>query len=622
MSRRVLYRLAGAAAAGFGAASAFTPIYAEEANIKLQSKKLYEGRLKAFNEMKDLSPIDELSYTPTARYREASKEEVLYPLIEKSDVLMVAGAFFGDEGKGKTVDAIATHPKVGVVVRVNSGENAGHTVFDSATGTKYVFHLAPSGLLIPGKVNLVGPECVMDPISFFREEISQLVKNDVNYLDRLYVGNCHIVTPYHKLLDLLASGANASTLKGMSPVHASKAKKRGIRMDHIYNDRAVAEKRLAKDMEDYFAFLSRSKMTEEDVLELCKSMNRDMVRIQPYIMDFVTAKDKVKYLMDLYEKEVINNSRFPKRGDVSHMIRETLTSGKKVLVEGPQSYWLSNAAEKFWESSTSASTCAGGLAACTRFNVSDYKVTVLNIHKAPGSSRVGVGANPSSFIPQDFFSRNGIDTLNDLPKGTFDKPADFEEIHKVWMNNVQGNGIVKPALHKGWDLGTAMAVASSETHGECGATTKKPRICGLFDCVAHAEVNQVQGPYLSISALDRGDVYDKLGVIIAYVYNHPAGRHSVSNGRTLNNGDIIKAGDALPTEEAMKYCHPVVKTLSGWKDTPLYAGSSWWKNTKHPTELPKNVADFIDTIEHFTGAKVVSIGNGPKGDQIVYLSKI
>eukprot|EP01059_Diplonema_ambulator_P030689 TRINITY_DN5350_c0_g1_i1.p1 TRINITY_DN5350_c0_g1~~TRINITY_DN5350_c0_g1_i1.p1 ORF type:complete len:638 (+),score=294.17 TRINITY_DN5350_c0_g1_i1:67-1914(+) len=613
--------MAGTAAAGFGAACALKPIYAESVDIKEQSRKLYESRLKAYEEMKNVAKIPELNYTPTARYTEASKEEVLYPIIEKSDVLMVAGAFFGDEGKGKTVDAIATHPKVGVVVRVNSGENAGHTVFDSA-GKKYVFHLAPSGLLIPGKINLVGPECVMDPISFFREEVSQLVENKVDYLDRLYIGNCHIVTPYHKLLDLLASGANASTLKGMSPAHASKVKKRGIRMDHLYNNREVAEKRLQKDMEDYFGFLARAGMTEEKVLEICKSVNSDgTIRVQQYIMDFVTAKDKVKYLMDLYEVEVINNSKFPKRADVSYMIRDTLKNGSKVLVEGPQSYWLSNASEKFWESSTSAQTCAGGLAATTRFNLQDYKITVLNIHKAPGSSRVGVGANPSSFIPQDFFSRNGVNTLRDLPPGTFNKPADFEAIHKIWMENVQDNGIVKPGMYQGWDLGTAMAVASSETHGECGATTKKPRICGLFDCVAHAEVNEVQGPYLSISALDRGDIYDKLGVIIAYAYNHPEGKESMSNGRTLKNGDLIRAGDALPTEEAMKYCYPVVKTLDGWKDTPLYAGSDWWKKVKHPTELPKKVCDFIGTIEHFTGAQVVSIGNGPKGDQIVYLKK-
>ena len=97
---------------------------------------------------------------PSGSYVEATEEQVLWPMIEKSACILVPGAYFGDEGKGKTVDAIARHPKVEVVARVNSGENAGHTVFGE-NGVKYDFHLCPSGLLTPGKVNVVGPECAM-----------------------------------------------------------------------------------------------------------------------------------------------------------------------------------------------------------------------------------------------------------------------------------------------------------------------------------------------------------------------------------------------------------------------------------------------------------------------------
>ena len=580
--------------------------FADGASFKKASVDLYEQRRQVFASLETVTKEVGLDDLADGEYRESSKEEILYPLIEDSDILMVAGSFFGDEGKGKTVDAIAKHPKVSCVVRVNSGENAGHTVFDEQ-GRKYVFHLAPSGLLIPGKVNLVGPETVMDPISFFRKEMSQLIKNDIDYQDRLIIGNCHIVTPYHKLLDLILSGANASTLQGMSFIHSSKVKKRGIRMDHLFNDRKVAEARLKRDMEDYFAALERLKFTEQDVVNACLAANKDGVkRVPDYIIAFATAKDKVKYLMDLYESDVVKNPRFPQRGDVSHIIREELKKGGKILIEGPQSYWLSNAAEKFWESSTSANTCAGGLLAAARHNPSKYKATVLNIHKAPGSSRVGVGANPSSFVPQDFFSRNGIATLRDLPPNTFDSLEDFELVHRAWMGNVQPNGIVKPGMLKGWDLGTAMAVATSETHGECGATTKKPRVTGLFDCVAHAEVNEVQGPYLSISAMDRGDVYDSLGLIVGYVYQHPEGRSASSNGRVLKNGDVVRPGDPLPTEEAMRNCHPIVKKVPGWKDTPLYAKSDYWKNRQPGEKLPKNVSIFIGEIEKYTGAQVWS----------------
>ena len=90
--------------------------------------KLVEERKKMYEIIKDIPRLEELDYKPTGVYHEAGEEDVLWPLIDKSSCLLVPGAYFGDEGKGKTVDAIARHPDVKVVARVNSGENAGHTV--------------------------------------------------------------------------------------------------------------------------------------------------------------------------------------------------------------------------------------------------------------------------------------------------------------------------------------------------------------------------------------------------------------------------------------------------------------------------------------------------------------
>ena len=183
---------------------------------------------------------------------------------------LAPGAYFGDEGKGKTVDAIARHPAVKVVARVNSGENAGHTVI-GPTGVKYDFHLCPSGLLTPGKVNVVGPECVMDPVSFMEREISQLVKTDVAYKDRLFIGNVHLVCPHHKCLDLMGSweAPNKSTLQGMGPVHASKASRRGLRLDHLFNEREGshgARGRLERDMQTYWGTLKALDVSEAELL--------------------------------------------------------------------------------------------------------------------------------------------------------------------------------------------------------------------------------------------------------------------------------------------------------------------------------------------------------------------
>ncbi|RNF06265.1 putative adenylosuccinate synthetase [Trypanosoma rangeli] len=577
-----------------------------------------------YDYLKKLKPIPELAEPKSIGiYEEASMETVLYPLIEKHQVIMVAGAFFGDEGKGKTVDAVARHPACTCIARVNSGENAGHTVYDDA-GRRFVFNLAPSGLLSENKRNYVGPECVMDPISFMEKEVGQLIEANVPYKDRLFIGNVNVVTPYHKLLDVLASAPNSSTLKGMAPAHASKVTKRGIRLDHIFNDPAVLSARLAKDMDTYFGFLKVKALSDADVVQRCEEENSDgVMRVPSHVMEFARAEDKVGYLVKLYMDRVKNNKEFPLRCDVAHELRSALERGEKIMLEGPQSYWLSNAHEKFWESTTSADTTAAGLLATAQFNFQRYRSVVINVHKAPASSRVGIGANPSSFISQDFFSAQGVKTLHDLPENMC---VDFDGIQKLFftkafhLESKEYNGIWEPLEFEDssgkYNIGVAMAIASSRHHEECGAVTKKPRVCGLFDCVLHFEVNAVQGPYLSISALDRGDDYEKIGVTIAYVYYNKDNHVLNLNGREYKNGDIIKAGEAVPSEAVLYYCHPIVKLVNGWRQTPIAASKR-----KVGEPLPRGVCEFIATVEHFTKAKVISVGNGPRGSDIIYLKQ-
>jgi len=583
--------------------------------------ELVRARHAAHNIVKDLPPIPELSYTPSAKYHEATKEEVLNPLIDDSDCILVPGAYFGDEGKGKTVDAIARHPAVKVVARVNSGENAGHTVFGD-NGHKYDFHLCPSGLLTPGKVNVIGPECVMDPVSFMEREISQLTATSVAYLDRLFVGNVHLVCPHHKLLDLIKSweSPNSSTLQGMGPVHASKASRSGLRLDHLFNDRAEALKRLEQDMRVYYGALKDLGVGEEELLAKAKANNK----IQKHVLGFIEAKDKGNYVLSLFDRYVVNNDEFPRRADVSHMLRQAVKNGDKVLLEGPQSYFLSNAAEKIWDSGTSANTDASGMLCASRLNLtsSGLRSLVINVHKTPGSSRVGSGANPCSFVPQHYFSE---------VKANKD---DFEEMHIDWRDvskqyfaHILPNGIPAPGKFVNavgtFDLGVAMAAATCihPSHREFGVTSGRPRVVGFFDCVAQAELISVQGPYCSISALDRGDEYDEYAVCIAYVFAHPEGKKLYSNGREFTNGTIIKAGEQLPTQQVLYYCLPIVKKVRGWRETPIFARSDWWRAQQHPVKLPDAVCELLDLIEHFTGTQIVSIGNGPRGEDIIYITR-
>ena len=161
-----------------------------------------------------------------------------------------------------------------------------------------------------------------------------------------------------------------------------------------------------------------------------------------------------------------------------------------------------------------------------------------------------------------------------------------------------------------YKINEAMAIASCRQHGEFGATTKKPRICGLFDCVAHHRANSAQGPFLSVSAMDRGNNYDKIGMIVAYlVYNEAAAE---SQGKVYSDRDIILPGDPMPCESVLKHCFPIIRVYPGWKGNPI---------TRATTELPREAQEFLGGIEHYTKAKVISIGVGVEDDDILHLKQ-
>ena len=243
-----------------------------------------------YDGIKDIPRIPELDDIHFLDFAVSSEEKVLYPLVDDHDVVVVGGAFFGDEGKGKTVAAIANHPSILLIVRTNSGENAGHTVW--LNGVKYVFHLAPSGLLT-GKKNAIGPNCVMDPISFMETEIQQLIDNGIDY-SNLIVGNVTIVPPYQKILDALGR-KNSSTLKGMSPAHSSKVRKKGLRLDDLFNDQDAQREIIKGDMEIYHALLRYKGVDEKTLIGRFQAMNEKVAnRIPAHVMNFLKKVEDEK----------------------------------------------------------------------------------------------------------------------------------------------------------------------------------------------------------------------------------------------------------------------------------------------------------------------------------------
>ena len=146
----------------------------------------------------------------------------------KTRALVVVGAQWGDEGKGKLVDVLAE--RADWVVRYQGGANAGHTVHIG--DTSYILHQVPSGILHPGVRCAIGNGVVMDPETLF-VEIDKLVAGGVDVEGRLYVSErTHLVMPYHKQVDSTSASSKAigTTGRGIGPAYEDKVARRGVRV--------------------------------------------------------------------------------------------------------------------------------------------------------------------------------------------------------------------------------------------------------------------------------------------------------------------------------------------------------------------------------------------------------
>src|SRR3954454_19575471 len=145
--------------------------------------------------------------------------------------LIVLGAQWGDEGKGKIVDLFSD--KFDAVARYQGGHNAGHTVFIGSR--KFVLKLIPSGVLRPGVQAVIGNGVVVDPAALM-EEISQLEAVGIDVTKQLKISNrAHIIFPFHRTLEKISEGredrtALGTTSRGIGPCYEDKVARRGIRV--------------------------------------------------------------------------------------------------------------------------------------------------------------------------------------------------------------------------------------------------------------------------------------------------------------------------------------------------------------------------------------------------------
>ena len=150
--------------------------------------------------------------------------------------IVVVGAQWGDEGKGKATDALGA--RVDYVVKYNGGNNAGHTVV--VNDQKYALHLLPSGILTPGCTPVIGNGVVID-LSVLFQEIDGLEARGVDTSKLLVSANAHVIAPYHRTIDkvterFLGKRRIGTTGRGIGPTYADKINRVGVRVQDLFDE--------------------------------------------------------------------------------------------------------------------------------------------------------------------------------------------------------------------------------------------------------------------------------------------------------------------------------------------------------------------------------------------------
>ena len=278
-------------------------------------------------------------------------------------VVVVVGAQWGDEGKGKIVDLLSGD--FDVVARYQGGANAGHTVI--IQDKKYVLHLIPSGILHEKTECVIGNGVVIDPVALV-EEIRLLEDMGVKINGRLWISQkAHLIMPYHKLLDSVSEEQEGdkkigTTKRGIGPAYVDKANRRGIRIVDLL------------DREGFEAKLRRNIATSNEVLE--KIYGHLPLDVDAIVEEYL----KFDEIIDPYIK------------DVSVYLQNTIEEKKSVLLEGAQGTLL-DVDHGTYPYVTSSNPTSGG--ACLGVGIGPTKITeVMGVIKAY-TTRVGEGPFPT-----------------------------------------------------------------------------------------------------------------------------------------------------------------------------------------------------------------------------------
>jgi adenylosuccinate synthase len=335
--------------------------------------------------------------------------------------VVLLGAQWGDEGKGKATDLLGD--QVDYVVRYQGGNNAGHTVVIG--DQKYALHLLPSGILSPNVIPVIGNGVVIDP-AVLLAEIKGLNERGIDTSKLKISTNAHLITPYHRTIDkvserFLGKSKIGTTGRGIGPAYADKINRIGIRVQDLF-DLSILKQKVEAALHDKNQIL-------------IKVFNRKGITVDEVINEYLDYAQVLK----------------PYVTDTSLLLDQALAQGKVVLLEGSQGTLL-DVDHGTYPFVTSSNPTAGG--ASTGSGIGPTKITrVIGILKAY-TTRVGSGPFPTELFDADgealrkIGGEVGVTTGRNRRCGWFDAPI---ARYAVRINGLTDFFLTKLDVLTGWE---------------------------------------------------------------------------------------------------------------------------------------------------------------------------
>ena len=289
--------------------------------------------------------------------------------------IVILGAQWGDEGKGKATDLLATQSERGgahidYCVRTSGGHNAGHTIV--VNGEKFATHLLPSGILTPGATCVIGNGVVVSPEALFRE-LDALIARGVDLAPLVVSANAHVLASYHATIDkvterFLGNAKLGTTGRGIGPTYADKINRIGIRVADLFDEELLRQK------------VEASLEVKNQLL--AKVYNRRALSIDAVVEELLSYVERLR----------------PMVADTSLLLNRALDDGKTVLFEGAQATML-DVDHGTYPFVTSSNPIAGGV--CTGAGIGPTRIDrVIGVIKAY-TTRVGSGPFPTELFDAD-----------------------------------------------------------------------------------------------------------------------------------------------------------------------------------------------------------------------------